>query len=952
MKIFRFNNLMRALVATCLIAGTSVSFVSAQTTETTTPAANESVEVTDMPATWVQVLQANGIEIPAGADGVVISNGEGGNITASLNAIVTSADTTIINAGNIAGGTNAINFVNGQGTGSVTNLDTGVIRSESRAINIGGSVAVSNAGQILGDGDQRNGTIYADGVADNFSVDNQAGGLIDAGAGNQGSGVGAEIGDAADGANTFSLSNAGKIQGRGNAGAASSLAGDGVRVGNVGNIGTAEATINNSGTIDSEGANGTVAGVRFVNGISFAGELNNTGTISGTQNGLYFGNDVNGQGADHSDGVVNNSGTISSDSRALNIDGLGLTVNNDGKILGTGNQRNGTAYADGTADDYTINNRAGGSIDAGAGNEGSGFGAEIGGAADGANTFSLTNAGKIQGRGNASAGASGAGDGIRIGNVGNIGTAEVSLTNSGTIDSEGANGTVAGVRFVNGISFAGELNNTGVISGTQNGLYFGNDVNGQGADHSDGVVSNLGVISSDSRALNIDGLGLTINNDGLILGTGDQRNGTVYADSTAQDFTLNNAGAIDAGVGNQGAGFSVELSDTGNAFTINNSGNLRGRGTANAGLATAGDGIRLERSRVGGVLEGSTTGLFTGVINNTGSITSEGDSGTTGGFRAVNGVSFQGTLNNSGTISGVQNGVYFGNPTPAGGGDHTGGVVNNFGVISSDSRAFNLDGEGLQVNNFGDILATGAQRNGTFYVDGTADNFALNNSGSIDATGGSGSAVSIQVGSFDGDVQNGQIVNSGSFIGSGDSGVDAGLRLFTNAETATFSGDIINEAGGVIAADGSPAVLIESDVLFGGTLVNAGVIDGSIDLGSGNLELLDSSFLSLEIGSYTDFETVDLTGDLYFDGTLELDFLNPLAFEVGQTIDLFNFGSASGSFDTILSGALTLDVSNLASQGTVSVAAITAVAVPEPSAFSLLALSGAVFLRRRRNASC
>ena len=96
-------------------------------------------------------------------------------------------------------------------------------------------------------------------------------------------------------------------------------------------------------------------------------------------------------------------------------------------------------------------------------------------------------------------------------------------------------------------------------------------------------------------------------------------------------------------------------------------------------------------------------------------------------------------MTNTGTISGVQNGVYFGNPTPAGGGDHTGGVVNNFGVISSDSRAFNLDGNGLQVNNAGEILATGAQRNGTFYVDGTADNFSINNSGSIDATGGSGS---------------------------------------------------------------------------------------------------------------------------------------------------------------------------------------------------------------------
>ncbi len=761
MKISKFKNLMRALLVTGLIAASSHSTVLAQNTSTQTPSANDSVNVTDDMMTWVQVMAANGIDIPSGADGVVINNGVGGQITASLNAIVTEADTTVINAGNISGGTNAINFVNGQGSGSVTNAATGVISSDSRAINIGGSVDVDNAGQIVGTGNQRNGTVYADALADNFSVRNRHGGVIDAGAGNEGSGVGAEIGDPGDGANTFSLTNAGKIQGRGNAGAATSGAGDGVRIGNVGNIGVAEVDIDNSGTINSEGANGTVAGIRFVNGISFDGVLDNSGVISGTQNGLYFGNPVNGQGADHSNGVVNNSGTISSGSRALNVDGLGLTINNDG----------------------------------------------------------------------------------------------------------------------------------------------------------------------------------------LILGTGDQRNGTVYADSTAQDFVLNNRGTIDAGQGNQGAGFSVELSETGSNFTINNSGDLRGRGLANAGLATAGDGIRLERSRVGGAFDGTTTGLFTGVINNTGTISSEANAGTTGGFRAVNGVSFQGTLNNAGTISGVNNGVYFGNPVGAGGADHTGGVVNNFGTISSDSRAFNLDGIGLQVNNDGDIVATGAQRNGTFYVDGTADNFSLNNSGSIDASGGSGSGVSIQVGSFDGDVQTGSIVNRGEIIGNGDSGVDAAIRLFTNANTATFSGDIVNEAGALLFANGSPAVLIEDDVVFDGTFVNGGEIDGSVFLGSGDLDLLETSILSLAASSYSDFDTVSVTGNINFGGSLNLDILDPFSFQVGQTLDLFDFGSATGSFDSVFAGPLSLDLSNLNSRGTVS---ISAIAVPEPSSVSLIGLGLVASLCRRR----
>ena len=127
--------------------------------------------------------------------------------------------------------------------------------------------------------------------------------------------------------------------------------------------------------------------------------------------------------------------------------------------------------------------------------------------------------------------------------------------NNGLIDSEGANGTVAGFRAVNGVDFQGELNNTGTISGTQNGVYFGNATPAGGGNNVGGVVNNSGTISSDSRAFNIDGTGLEVNNSGQIIGTDDQRNGTVYADSTAQDFTLNNGGLVDAGEGNDGAAF-------------------------------------------------------------------------------------------------------------------------------------------------------------------------------------------------------------------------------------------------------------------------------------------------------------------------------------------------------------------------------------------------------------
>ena len=789
------------------------TYASAQTV----PDEDETVTVTDDSGTWLQEGPVNAITIPMGADGVTINNGPGGVITSQdATAIETSADTTINNFGNIFGGFNGVNFVNGFGSGVLNNGRTGTISSDSRAVNIGGSVALDNAGQIFGTGDQRNGTVYSDSVANNFSITNS--GSIDAGQGNQGAGVALEIGSRT----TASVVNSGLIQGRTNTpGVAgnSGLSGDGLRLANFGAPGVFDGTIENtaSGEIRSESKSGTIAGLRVADGIGFQGTLDNAGLIQGPQNGLYFGN------ADHTGGVANNTGTISSDSRALNIDGTGLQINNSGDILGTGSQRNGTVYADSTAQDFTLNNS--GLIDGGVGNDSAGFSVEL---SETGNDFTIDNSGDIVGRGNAGAGLTTAGDGIRLERTRVGGALDASTTglftgeinNSGTISSEGANGTVGGFRAVNGVSFQGTLDNSGTISGTQNGVYFGNAVAAGGADHTGGVVNNSGTISSDSRAFNIDGTGLQINNSGDILGTGSQRNGTVYADSTAQDFTLDNSGLIDGGVGNESAAFSVELSETGNDFTIDNSGDIVGRGDAGAGLATAGDGIRLERTRVGGALDASTTGLFTGEINNSGTISSEGANGTVGGFRAVNGVSFQGTLNNSGTISGTQNGVYFGNAVAAGGADHTGGVVNNSGIISSDSRAVNIDGNGLVLDNSGDILATGRQRNGTVYADGTADNFTILNSGSIDARGGAGSGISVQVGSFNGDVQNGLIVNSGLVVGSGDQSLDAGVRFFSNANDTVFSGDIINFADGSISSTGdAAAVLFDTAVSFDGSLI-------------------------------------------------------------------------------------------------------------------------------------
>ena len=137
-------------------------------------------------------------------------------------------------------------------------------------------------------------------------------------------------------------------------------------------------------------------------------------------------------------------------------------MNNSGEIIGTGNQRNGTLYADGTADDFTVNNAASGTIDAGEGNQGSGISLQLGVADGDTRTLIIDNAGLIAGRGGAldsgeSAGLrffNGAGEGTNV-------TVNGSVENSGSITSE----TSAAI-LVEGVAVTPTIVNSGLLSGT------------------------------------------------------------------------------------------------------------------------------------------------------------------------------------------------------------------------------------------------------------------------------------------------------------------------------------------------------------------------------------------------------------------------------------------------------------------------------------------------------
>ena len=198
----------------------------------------------------------------------------------------------------------------------------------------------------------------------------------------------------------------------------------------------------------------------------------------------------------------------------------------------------------------------------------------------------------------------------------------------------------------------------------------------------------------------------------------------------------------------------------------------------------------------------------------------------------MNNVNFQGRLINeeTGVFAGGQNGVYFGT------GDHSGGSFVNRGLVTSDSRALNIDGVGLEVLNEGQIIGTGNQRNGTVYADGTADNYAFTNTGLVDAgEGNNGSAVSLQTGDVSGDVVSAVVVNEGTLQGRGDAAegnqVGDGLRLFTSQDDASFAGIVVNEGliAGSEGSDAAAGIRVDGGLNLLGAILNEGEIRGTVN---------------------------------------------------------------------------------------------------------------------------
>ncbi len=530
---------------------------------------------------------------------------------------VEGRNASIVNTGTISGDVTAVDFVNG-GESSGTLENFGVITSLSRAVNIGGDgVTLINKNLIETTGDPRNGVVYTDVTSNNFTIVNE--GDITSREGGAGDAISVELGE-----NVFGdiLNTVGLIQGRGEA--------SGIWIYSpTGGPSTFTTTIENGGAIFAESTTGIDAAIRFDDGVSFVGEIRNvgrtSGVIEGVRNAIRFGD------GDHSEGVIVNeeNATITAVSRAIDIAGIGLTIKNDGDITTTGDARNGVIYATASATGYRIENGETGRIGAASVvlNNSHAISLELDDAVEG----SIYNAGFID--------AGGQGSGVRLfsANSGAGSRFTGDIENGNEVISQADTGVNAAILVEDGVGFHGTISNSGFIFGVRNGVYIGD------GDHALTLLNEVdGLIASDSRAVNIDGTGVSVVNQGVIAGTDQSRNGVIYGDVTADDFSILNTGRIDAGIDFNGVSFnadaiSLQLGALVNASIVNH-GEINGRGEATGNGEAS--GVRLFSG-----VEGPS--VFVGDIVNTGAIGSE----DTAAILIQQGVRVVGEIVNSGLLS-------------------------------------------------------------------------------------------------------------------------------------------------------------------------------------------------------------------------------------------------------------------------------------------------------------
>lgn len=757
---------------------------------------------------------SDGVAVNAtSATAITIVNSEGGTITGGASGIETVLGSlTLTNAGTIRG--------NGTNQGINAAPDAGV------TITDGGS-SVTNSGTISGN---RLGITTANyfnaatGQLEGLAIDTQ---VVNSGT---------IIGENDDGVRLIgggSVINSGEIRG---------LAGD--FTDGISMFAYAAQANEDYGASVTNAAGGEISGTRFGIILSGGGDLANAGEITGVVGGVFIqGTAINTDPGEDRSGLtasVVNTGTITGtgpqQSLGQNGNGYGLgfgsdmssaTLDNSGTI--TSEQSVGVLH--GSLADLTITNREGGLI--------TGAKSGIYGSAGG--TLTVNNAGTIRGEGTY--------DGFdAVPDAGiTIGTADSSVTNSGTIS--GAGGGITTVYLfdnaTNQLVFLADgtaITNSGTIAGESND---GVRLIGGGSVSNSGVISGSGALGADGISMfradgqAAEGYAATVTNagDGTIVG---DRFGIILSGGGA----IENAGSISGDL----AGVVIQSQFNGESAGL--TGTL-----VNSGAITSANGVGAQFN----------AGLETVVVDNSGTI-----SGATVGLE--HGTDGAMTLTNSGSISGGQT-----------------------GVVSNAGGAVTLVNTGSIVGTTGAAFTSLTQT-------------SLDNAGVL--TGGAGAAVTLSSFDDSVTLRTGSAITGSVDAGDGDDGLtlDGDILELTEAQqlTAVNGFETLDVAAGYWSTSGVVGAFDTVTIAEGAALqVNEIAIGGEPGSPILTPAVRTNGLLVLNFG--TD-ETVSALDELMIDGTGQLQLIGDAVFTVDTANIAHTGGTIVSNGGLKLTGLLQGDV--------------------------------------------